>query len=172
MKKILTMVFFFAALMAKAQSVEVFFYDLDGKYTNIRNAPNGKVVDKVPTSSDGMLLVEEPVNGWWRICDNNYYQPEGGMYKFSGSRSGYYVHYSCIAVSTRNYGGQTLSLSSTPSAKGKLVYHFSNELTLRPLDVKGDWAGSAGKPHCSTSISSTTRVLERMATSRPLRASL
>ncbi len=139
MKKILTMIFFFAALMAKAQSLEVFFCDSNGKFTNIRNAPSGKVVDKVPTDSYGMLLVEEPVNGWWCICDNSYYQPEGGLYKFSGSRSGYYVHYSCIAVNTRNYGGQTLTLRSTPSAKGKSVYRFGQELTLRPLGVKGDW---------------------------------
>ena len=139
MKKILTMFFFFAALMAKAQSLGVFFYDLNGTHTNIRNAPNGKVVDKVPTSSDGMLLVENPVNGWWCIIDNSYYEPDGRIYKFSGSRSGYYIHNSCIGVATRNYGGETLCLRATPSARAKVVYSFKEEDLLRPIDVKGHW---------------------------------
>lgn len=138
-KAILTALLLFVVLAVKAQSLGVFFYDLNGKYTNIRNAPNGKIVDKVPTSSDGMLLVENPVNGWWVICDNSYFEPDGGIYKFSGSRSGYYIHYSCIGIGTRNYGGQTLYLRATPSARAKVVYSFKEEITLRPIDVKGDW---------------------------------
>ena len=32
-----------------AQSLGVFTYDNSGKFTNVRNAPKGKVVDKIPT---------------------------------------------------------------------------------------------------------------------------
>ena len=128
----------FAAIGVKAQSLDVFFWDTVGKYTNIRNAPNGKIVQKVSTSIDGMLNVESPVNGWWVICDNNYYVPDGGMYKLTGARK-YYIHYSCIGVGTRNYGGQTLYLRATPSARAKVVYSFKEELVLRPIDIKGDW---------------------------------
>jgi SH3-like domain-containing protein len=139
-KKLLLMaLFMLAAIGVKAQYITVFFWDTVGDFTNIRNAPNGKIVEKVSTSIDAMLLVETPVNGWWSICDASYYEPDGGLYKLSGSRSGYYIHYSCIGVGTRNYGGQTLYLRATPSSRAKVVYSFKEELVLHPMDVKGDW---------------------------------
>ena len=40
------------ALSAMSQSLRVYIYDNDGPYTNIRNAPKGKVTAKIPTNSD------------------------------------------------------------------------------------------------------------------------
>ena len=130
--------FTLAAISVKAQSLDVFFFDTVGKYTNIRNAPNGKIVDKVSTSIDGMLIVESPVKGWWVICDNSYYVPDGGLYKLTGARQ-FYIHYSCLGVSTRNYGGQTLYLRATPSSRAKVVYSFNDETVFHPMDARGNW---------------------------------
>ena len=48
----------------KAQSLTVFIHDSDGPFSNVRNAPNGKIVDRIPTDKNAMLDVYAPVNGW------------------------------------------------------------------------------------------------------------
>ena len=53
------------ATYAKAQVLDVYTYDSNGTYTNIRNAPKGSVVDRIPTESTAMFDVETPRNGWW-----------------------------------------------------------------------------------------------------------
>ena len=123
---------------AKAQSLVVFINDSDGPYSNVRNAPNGKIVDRIPTDQNAMLDVYAPVNGWWEIADGSYFVPDGGMPHLTPA-SHHYIHSSCIAVSTRNYGGQRLSLRKTPSAKGAVVFSFSQETLLRPIDITNGW---------------------------------
>ncbi len=45
-KKLLLMaLFMLAAIGVKAQYITVFFWDTVGDFTNIRNAPNGKIVE-------------------------------------------------------------------------------------------------------------------------------
>ena len=141
MKRIALVFFLLAgiAFSASAQSLTVFIYDTDGPYTNIRNAPKGKVVGKLPTNSDAMFNVVKCVNGWWQINKGEYWQPDDETGKLKGSTTGYWVHKSCIAVSTRNYGGQKLLLRNTPSHQGALSYSFKDETMLRPIDIKGDW---------------------------------
>lgn len=126
------------AFVAKAQSIEVFFADHSGTSTNIRNAPNGKIVAKVPADNNCMLTVERPSNGWWVISGNYYEEPDGEEHHLKGAKT-FYVHSSCIGIATRNYGGETLRLRSTPNAKGKVVYSFKEELVLHPVDVKNGW---------------------------------
>ena len=74
-----------------AQSLGVFTYDNSGKFTNVRNAPKGKVVDKIPTDVCAMIGVEKPTNGWWKLTDNTY---ETGDFdgKLKGSTTGYWIH--------------------------------------------------------------------------------
>ena len=121
-----------------AQSIGVFTSDQSGKYTNVRNAPNGKVVDRIPTSESAMIEVDQPTNGWWKIVSKGYSTgDEGGTFK--GSTTGYWIHYSVLAVATRNYGGQTLVLRKSPNAKAAKVFEFSEEELLRPMEIKGDW---------------------------------
>lgn len=122
----------------KAQSLTVFIHDSDGPFSNVRNAPNGKIVDRIPTDKNAMLDVYAPVNGWWQIADQSYFVPDGGMPHLAAAKN-HYIHNSCIAVSTRNYGGQRLYLRKTPSAKGKAVYSFSQETLLRPIDITNGW---------------------------------
>ena len=121
-----------------AQSLGVFTYDNNGKFTNVRNAPKGKVVDKIPTEVCAMIGVEKPTNGWWKIIGDTYDtgDDEGTL---KGSTTGYWIHYSVLAMGTRNYGGQTLYIRQSPSASAPVVYKFKKEIQLRPMDIKGEW---------------------------------
>ena len=121
-----------------AQSLGVFTYDNSGKFTNVRNAPKGKVVDKIPTEVCAMIGVEKPTNGWWKIIGDTYDtgDDEGTL---KGSTTGYWIHYSVLAMGTRNYGGQTLYIRQSPTASAPVVYKFKKEIQLRPMDIKGEW---------------------------------
>ena len=121
-----------------AQSLNVFIFDNNGAFSNVRNAPNGKVVDRIPVDQAAMLDVGEPSNGWWMINDQSYYIPDGGLYHLSGSRE-YWIHHSCIPVGTRNYGAETLYLRKTPSRKGAVTYSFDEEIILRPVEIANGW---------------------------------
>jgi len=126
------------SVSANAQSLGVFTYDNNGKFTNVRNAPKGKVVDKIPTEVCAMISVEKPTNGWWKMVDNSYDTGDNeGTLK--GSTTGYWIHYSVLAMGTRNYGGQTLYIRQSPSASAPVVYKFKKEIQLRPMDIKGEW---------------------------------
>jgi hypothetical protein len=121
-----------------AQSLGVYIDDNNGPYTNIRNAPKGKVIDKIPTKEIAMIGVEKPTNGWWKIIGTTYDTGDKeGVLK--PSATGHWIHYSVLGMGTRNYGGQTLYLRKNPSATAPVVYTFKDEILLRPIDIKGDW---------------------------------
>ncbi len=122
-------------------TVGAYLVDTNGPYTNIRNAPNGKVVDKISTEVTGDMTLITPRNGWWRIAGDSYsnYDKEEEV-KLKGSKTGYWIHYSCVGFSTRNYGKEEVYLRATPSNKGRVVYTIKEaEVLLHPIDVKGDW---------------------------------
>ena len=121
-----------------AQSLDAFTWDKKGKFTNVRNAPNGKIVDRIPTSEAAMIGIERPTNGWWRIVGNGYETGDDGN-TLKGSSTGFWIHYSVLAMGTRNYGNQTLKLYKSADANSAVVYKFSKEILLRPIDMKGDW---------------------------------
>lgn len=130
------------ALLCNAQSLGVFIFDSDGPYTNVRNKPSGKVVDKIPVNASAMLVVETPKNGWWRVVGDCYDAiGEGDFEEFElkGSTTGYWIHYSCLGVGTRNYGGQHLKLYSEPTTRSSVVYTIKEETVVRPVEIKGEW---------------------------------
>lgn len=130
------------AILCHAQSLGVFIFDEDGPYTNVRNSPNGKVVDRIPVDGSAMLGVESPKNGWWRIVDDCYEaigENDFEEFKLKGSTTGYWIHYSVIGVGTRNYGGQHLKLYSQPNTSSRVVYTIKEETTVHPVEIKGDW---------------------------------
>lgn len=119
----------------------VFIYDNTAGGTNIRNAPKGKVVHKLAKSGDYMLVICDEKNGWWRISMNEISAYIGG---FEGeiaanSDGNSWIHYSVIALGTRNYGGETLQLREEPSETARATYSFSKEIMLRPLEIREEW---------------------------------
>ena len=133
------------AIVCQAQSLGVFIHDNDGPFTNVRNNyKRGAVVDRIPTNCAAMLGIEHPVNGWWRIEGGSYTGLVDEYNDFAdvdlhGSTTGYWIHWSVIAVSTRNYGGEKLFLRKEPSEHAAVTYTFSEETLLRPIDIRGDW---------------------------------
>ncbi len=140
MRLLCTILFMGITMMVNAQRVEVFIQDGNGPVTNVRNAPKGKVVAKLNSQSGIMFAVESQKNGWWKISQGIYVDPDDMEdVRLKGSKTGYWVHYSVIAMSTSNYGGQTLHLRKSPSSKARSAYSFKNEQILRPLEVRNGW---------------------------------
>lgn len=116
--------------------LSVYLLDHDGDVTNIRATPSGKVIQTLSNKEDYTITVCEFQNKWWYICrpiecveGNPIVLPETGGW----------IHSSVLCVSSRNYGGEKLSLRKTPDDKAEIVYSFSNETQFRPLERKGLW---------------------------------
>lgn len=139
-KRFLTIIFVLTAFVFSANAqLRVFIDDNDGPFTNIRNAPKGKVVSKVSATSGIMLTVLYQKNGWWYIDGNDYWDPETDTGYFAGSTTGYWIHSSVLAVGTRNYGGEKLSLRKSPASNAPVIFSFKDERLLRPSDIRGSW---------------------------------
>ncbi|RUL59693.1 SH3 domain-containing protein [Prevotella koreensis] len=135
----LVFTFMLIAICGKAQSLTVFIHDTNGKYTNLRSTPNGKIVKKLSTKGTFILEVEDPRNGWWEIDDDIFDCDEEKEIDLDNSNHDYFIHYSTIAVGTRNYGGQRLYLRKAANEKSAVVYTFNEEIELRPMDIKNGW---------------------------------
>ncbi len=139
MKKIiLTALLLIAGHAVKAQGLGAYIDDNDGEWTNVRNAPKGKIVAKLPAKEGVMITLNKSVDGWWCLYDNTYWTGDGGG-ELTGSTTDYWLHWSVVVVGTRNYGGQKLTLRKSPSTKAAAVYSFTEEKQLHPIDMKGDW---------------------------------
>lgn len=143
MKKALIMaiVALLATIRGYAQELSVFVYDPGQEITNVRNAPGGKVVVKWKSDHAIMVLVEENDGGWWHIVDNAYWDPEDeestGILAYT--ESGYWIHQSVVAVSTRNYGGESINLYENNDTVTPVVYTITEETLLRPLYILDEW---------------------------------
>ncbi|MBO4670378.1 MAG: hypothetical protein J5640_00840 [Bacteroidales bacterium] len=109
--------------------------DASGK-TNIRATPGGEVIGTLgakQTDDDGVytLSVFKPTDGWWQILDKNI----GGV---AIKKEGW-IHYSVLAMRTRNYGREMLPLRSSPSQKASSVAAIGEvEMVVRPMDISAD----------------------------------
>lgn len=136
---VLMLLWMLSVTTVSAQHVVAYIWDSDGPYTNIRNAPKGKVIDKISTSLNVLLVLKDYQNGWWRIDGAPENAAEGVDIALAPSKTGHWIHYSVVAFATRNYGGQSISLYSSPNLRATKVYTFSEEKMLHPIGVKGDW---------------------------------
>ena len=133
---LLAMTIVMTSLLAwSGDMVSVFLFDNSGSDTNIRNAPKGKVIAKLDRTGEYILTLTEPKNGWWKIVDVEE-ATEGREIQLK--KTGY-IHYSTVGFATRNYGGQRLYLREYPNDGAKVLYSFTDELVLHPLEVVGDW---------------------------------
>ena len=125
------------------RSAGAYICDDSGTPTNIRNAPNGKVVKKLPDIDGGYVVsLLEVKNNWWRIDPiiDIYGDEEDESVQLKGSKTGYWIHYSVLGFGIA--GDHENVLRVTPSSKGKVIkvepsYLF--EVTLRPLEIRGKW---------------------------------
>lgn len=127
--------------MPRPMSLDVFIHDETGSDTNLRNAPNGKVVGRLSKSGTYMMDICDVTNGWWRICSNEIsaYTDDMEGPIAAGNEGVAWIHYSVLGTGTRNYGGKELYLREYPSEKALSTYSFKKELILRPLEIKENW---------------------------------
>ncbi|RRC98456.1 hypothetical protein [Prevotella sp. OH937_COT-195] len=127
------------AVCVNAQSFNVYIQDSEGQYTNIRNAPGGKVVKRLVTGIYA-LCVRNVRNGWWEIVPNTLEDVESQeKVSMNDEKSPCFIHYSAIAVATRNYDGRQLYLRKLPDGKAAVEFSFGDEKELRPLKIKNGW---------------------------------
>ena len=147
-KTILTTIMMVMTLSVFAQTqARAYIYDDDESgITNVLNGPKGTVVQSLPNDYEGGFVVAllEVKNDWWRI------DPEVDIYTsdaeladnmlLEGSETGYWVHYSVLALSIS--GEKEDVLREEPSMQAKpLNFNESywNQNELRPLEIRGDW---------------------------------
>lgn len=145
MKKIiLTTLIMVITLSVYAQTgAGAFICDNSGTATNVRNAPNGKVVQKLPDIDGGYVVsLLEVRNKWWKVDPvvDIYGDEEDENVRLKGSKTGYWLHYSVLGLGIA--GDHENVLRETPSPKGKVLkvepsYLF--EIVLRPLEIRGEW---------------------------------
>jgi len=107
--------------------------------TNIRSSANGAVVMSLPDTCSYMIGLSSPKNGWWRV---EWIEAAENAVEISlkGSPNGqYWIHYSVLGCSTRNYGNARWCLRDKPSKTGRPTYWFIDEQVVKPISCKGEW---------------------------------
>ena len=141
MKKLI-LFWFFALTIAfssvSQQNLHAYIADYDDTTTNVRNAPNGKVVHVLEHEDGIVLTLIEAVNGWWKIDSTiEYWGDDEREVKLEGSTTGYWVHNSVIGF-TGAGGDVGCKIYSKPSHKSRIVREYDGQL-LHPIEIKGNW---------------------------------
>jgi hypothetical protein len=109
--------------------------------TNVRATPGGKIVLELDPEIDAYIInAVGASNGWFKV--------EGSVEGLSDSYSipggiGW-IHGSVLAVDTRNYGGQILSVYNSPDENSPLVATIAGETHLRIKDSCDIWTKVEG----------------------------
>ena len=146
MKKILLATLMMVmTLSAFAQTqASAYIADDSGSPTNVRNAPNGTVVQTLPAIDGGYVVtLLESKNNWWRIdpqVDIYGSEEEGDCTLLKGSKTGYWVHYSVLAFGIAGEHENVIREKPSPKAKPlKVETSYLFEVGLRPLEIKEEW---------------------------------
>lgn len=147
-KAILATIMMVMALSVFAQTQpRAYIYDDDESgITNVCNAPDGTVVQRLPNDYEGGFVVTllEVKDKWWRIDPKvDIYTSDAELADdmlLDGSETGYWVHYSVLAFGIS--GEKQKVVRAEPSMKAmplKVEGSYWDKNALRPLEVKGDW---------------------------------
>lgn len=109
-----------------------FLTGTDSNEINIRNKPNGEIINKLDQVIYIITLIEA-INGWFKISDI-----EGIDFDVPKLKNEAWIHGSYVAVSTRNYGNQELELLDNPNSS-KVIAKIINIELLKINDLCGDW---------------------------------
>jgi len=128
------------SLTAMAQSLGVIIDTNGDGYTNVRNKPNGTIVDVL---HDGdMIHIDRCLNGWFHLASRIYMNDGGEEYSLP-SGTALWVHYSQVTAYWLYDGGLKFVLRSTPSSSGSIVFRGTDNCTANHikhiLDYKNSW---------------------------------
>ena len=125
-----------------ANRVDVYLTDDNGDYTNVRNNPKGKTVYRLEHNTSYGMTILNPTNGWWQIDPTLIYDAEDDMMEvvLSGSTTGYWIHYTVVGASTRNYDPTwRVGLRSEAADDAPVTHWLAPEELLHPIDVQDHW---------------------------------
>ncbi len=112
--------------------LNVYLNDPDENATNIRKAPNGKIIQKLNGADDYFTLtITETNNGWFKVV--NITGMESDDIKIPGGTA--WIHGSVLEVSTR----RTIKLLDAPDGEALLVGRVDQEKQVRIKDRYLDW---------------------------------
>lgn len=102
--------------------------------TNVRDKPNGKIIQKLPKDDEYMMILKKVDDGWFEFSDlvsfNDY-----PLDKTSG-----WIHHSVLGATTRNYGNQEIPVYKHPAEKDEFkVGEIKTESSIRILSAYFDF---------------------------------
>ena len=120
--------------------------DPDKNGTNVRNQPNGKIVNKLPLDeskgyeSGVYIHMKKSKNNWIQI---DYITGHSGdtVTKYHDT----WVYGGMIGTSTANYNKQVINLYSLPSKKSKITGKINEDQTVSIIGCCGEWVYVIGK---------------------------
>lgn len=119
--------------------LEVYCTDKSGEATNIRNAPNGKVIDRLKAGNDYTMYIDKVQNGWCRIYGGWVSDATGEEddRQLEGDEGGWWIHNSVVGASGIGNGGVTLHES--PNAKSRIVFRSNDYTLIHPVEIRCEW---------------------------------
>lgn len=121
-------------------TLRVYVADPSGTPTNVRDKPKGKIVGSLKPGDDFIVwLIRCEASGWCLIEGVDTVDAgEVGLRSPSGEL---WMHSSILGFTTRNYGGQSLTLRAAPGPTARPVVTFRGEKAMRPLGLSedGEW---------------------------------
>lgn len=118
--------------------IDLYRIDKDGEKTNIRNAPNGKVVTALESEGIFNMFIDKIQDGWCHIMGDVVYEMSESHARYlEGSSNGFWIHNSVIGASGMGAGGVTLRME--PSSTAKVVFKSDDYTVIHPVELKGDW---------------------------------
>ncbi len=114
-------------------------YDTTGTPTNIRLTPGGQK-SQYQAIAPGNLVIAEQKNGYFRVIDNmieDWTDDCDNVQFMDDNRTGYWIHYSCLAVKSRHKNGTPLQLLKEwdDCNEQPVTYTIKSETKLRPLEI-------------------------------------
>ena len=131
--------FVMTAAVSAQNMLDAYIIDSDGPVTNIRNAPNGKVVSTLPTDESYVVTLLQVKGEWWKI--DKTVSREGDDAKeitLKGSKTGYWIHRSLLSFTINGDPEGVIKVKPSSKAKAVKISNYA-DLSLMPVDVKGKW---------------------------------
>ena len=105
--------------------LRAYINDSDGEYTNIRNAPSGKVILQLPTGRVYLINLSDFQKGWWKIDGLVLINENEEEVPYTiPTNAEYWIHTSCVNSEIKGDGTISFVLLSEPREGSSLVGNY------------------------------------------------
>lgn len=120
----------------KKFDLRAYIDDPDDAPTNMRDTPNGKVIQKLPQGEDYMFNIIAQRDGWFQITDLISFSEEIEIQKTSG-----WIHASVVGASTRFCCDEGVPLYKYPDASDEFyIDQIPFERSIKIKELYADYA--------------------------------